>query len=93
MKNAEVRTQLMQNCKVFLKRACHYSYSEEQAVKACLDVLKPVDAEFEKFNERNPGHGKPMAAYSREECPFMYCDSSNGECEKNGHCHHVKPKD
>lgn len=27
--------------------------------------------------------------YSHKECPFVYCDSPNGECEKQGRCHYA----
>ena len=31
---------------------------------------------------------KVVDVYSHPDCPFHYCDSATGDCEKAGKCHH-----
>jgi hypothetical protein len=53
--------------------------------KAEISISRLVELLNEKAAETPAPSGK---VYSREDCPFVYCDSTTGDCKANNKCHH-----
>lgn len=69
MTNKEIRTNLIENMRLFLEKNCCYNYAENAIISDCLEIIEPANDEFEKYNEANPNHGKPIAETAQKDYP------------------------
>lgn len=60
MKNRFIRMFLIWFLNRFISCNCQYNSIENETVENCLKVIQPVNKEYEKFNLRNPNHGKAV---------------------------------